>query len=339
MEKTAVIGAGAWGTTLALQLLKPGSRVILWEKFPAYAREMESARENPRFLPGHRLPAGITVTSRLGDAGGARFLVLAVPSFAFRETARALAAAGIRGPFLVATKGLEKKSASRLSQVLEEEIPGVSWSVLSGPNIATEIAGGMPAGTVCAGHDQPLNRLFQEILAGPALRVYTSRDPVGTEIGGALKNPLAIASGIAEGLGLGVNARATLLCRGLAEMARLVKAVGGQPETVSGLSGLGDLVTTCFSPLSRNHRFGVAVGRGERPRDLVAGSASVIEGYHAARPAVQLAARAGVEMPVAREVCRVLFHGRAPRKAVAELMSRPPAGEFQPRPEPGEAGK
>ncbi len=323
MEKIAVVGAGAWGTTLALLLAGPDRSVLLWEKFPDYARQLAGERENVKFLPGFELPENLDVTDDLALAASAPAVVLVTPSFACRETAGRLAAAGCRGPVLVATKGLEAGSGLRMSQVVAEAMPGVAWSVLSGPTIAREVAAGRPTAAVCAGPDEKLNFFFQDLFSTGHFRLYTSADAAGVEFGGALKNPLAIAAGIVEGLGLGDNAKATLLCRGLAEMARLGTALGGQERTFFGLSGLGDLITTACSPQSRNHRFGVAIGGGQPAGDYLKGQESVVEGYHSARPALKLAAGAGVEMPIVSQVAAVLFEGKPPAAAVRELMGRP----------------
>lgn len=327
MEETAVIGAGAWGTTLALLLAGQGRPVRLWEKFPAVAEQIAAAGENERFLPGFPLPGNIRVTSRTADLAGCTLFILVPPSFAFRDVVRAMTAARIGGPFLIATKGLEQETGRRPSEVLAAEAGPAPAAVLSGPTLAREIARGLPAGAVCAGSDPALTERFQALFTGTCLRVYTSSDPVGVEIGGALKNPLAIAAGIAAGLALGENALATLVCRGLAEMTRLGRALGGRADTFAGLSGLGDLVTTCSSRLSRNHRFGRAIGRGQDPQTLLEQATAVIEGYHSTRPALALAARHGVDLPIIGEVARVLFQGKEPRAAVRDLLNRPASGE------------
>ena len=323
MEIIAVIGAGAWGTTLALLLSRNGRQVILYEKFPEYGKVLAEKRENPKFLPGLTLPDEIRITASLEETKEAGLFILAPPSFAFRETVLNLAKTKVVGPFLIATKGLEEKTGFRMSEVLCFGMGRVNYAVLSGPNIARELAAGLPAGAVCAGENERFNALCQDVLNSEKFRIYTSLDPVGVELGGALKNPLAIAAGMAEGLGLGENTRAALLCRGLAEMARLGKALGGQERTFFGLSGLGDLITTANSPVSRNHRFGLAIARGEDPKSLIKKQESVVEGYYTVRPALMLAKEAGVEIPIIAKVAEVLFDGKPPAEAVKELMTRP----------------
>ncbi len=323
MEKIAVIGAGAWGTTLALLLHKKGKMVILYEKFPEYGRVLEKKRENPKFLPGVIIPKEIKITTNLEDVAWADGFILAPPSFAFRETVKNLSALQKKGRFLIVTKGLEEKTCFRMSQVLLAFTSEADFTVLSGPTIAREVASGLPAAAVCAGKKEESTAAWQKILSSETFRVYTSTDPVGTELGGALKNPLAIAAGISEGLGLGENTKATILCRGLAEMTRLGKALGGEERTFFGLSGLGDLITTATSPYSRNHRFGVAIGKGADPKELIDKQESVVEGYYTVRPALSLAEKYGVEMPITREVALVLFEGKDPTTAVRSLMTRP----------------
>jgi len=323
METIAVIGAGAWGTTLALLLARKGRRVILYEKFPNYGRVLMEKRENPKFLPGITLPDEIRITVSLEDVKEANFFILTPPSFAFRETASNLSKIKAKGPFLIATKGLEEKTGFRMSEVLRSEIGQIDYATLSGPTIARELAAGLPASAVCAGENENLNARCQDVLNSEKFRIYTSLDPIGVELGGALKNPMAIAAGIVEGLGLGENTKAALLCRGLAEMARLGKTLGGRERTIFGLSGLGDLITTASSPASRNHCFGLAIGRGKNPKAIIAGQESVIEGYYTVRPALMLSEKVGVEMPIFTQIAEVLFHDKNPAEAVRELMTRP----------------
>jgi glycerol-3-phosphate dehydrogenase (NAD(P)+) len=323
METIAIIGAGAWGTTLALQLSLNRKRVILYEKFPEYGKVMAEKRENIKFLPGLPLPDEIMITASLEETKKADLFILVPPSFAFRETVSNFSKIKVKGPFLIATKGLEEKTGFRMSEVLRSEMGRVNYAVLSGPNIAREVAIGLPASAVCAGKNKKLNAFCQNALNSEKFRIYASTDTIGVELGGALKNPLAIAAGIVAGLGFGENTKAALLCRGLAEMARLGKALGGQERTFFGLSGLGDLITTAHSPASRNHRFGVEIGRGGNPKSLIAKQESVVEGYYTVRPALMLAKKSGVEMPITEKVAEVLFGGKNPAGAVKELMTRP----------------
>ncbi|MFA5393245.1 MAG: NAD(P)H-dependent glycerol-3-phosphate dehydrogenase [Candidatus Ratteibacteria bacterium] len=323
MEKIAVIGAGAWGTTLALLLARKGKQVFLYEKFPDYGKVLIKKRENPKFLPGITLPEEIRITVSLEDVKEANFFILAPPSFAFRETAANLSGIKAKGPFLIATKGLEEKTGFRMSEILCSEIGPTDYAVLSGPTIARELASGLPASAVCAGNNENLNNRCRDIINSEKFRIYTSLDPIGCELGGALKNPLAIAAGIVEGLGLGENTKAALLCRGLAEMARLGKALGGREKTLFGLSGLGDLITTASSPASRNHCFGLAIGRGEDPKSIITGQESVVEGYYTIRPSLILSKKTGCEMPISAKIAEVLFEGKNPAETVRELMTRP----------------
>ncbi|MCX5642864.1 MAG: NAD(P)-dependent glycerol-3-phosphate dehydrogenase [Candidatus Omnitrophica bacterium] len=320
---TAVIGAGAWGTTLALLLARKGRQVILYEKFPDYGKVLMQKRENPKFLPGIKLPDEIKITVSLEDVKEAGLFILAPPSFAFRETASNLFKIKTDGFFLIATKGLEEGTGLRMSEVLRSEMGRINFAVLSGPTIARELAAGLPASAICAGENENLNALCQDILNSEKFRIYTSPDPIGCELGGALKNPLAIAAGIVEGLGLGENTKAALLCRGLAEIARLGKALGGKEKTIFGLSGLGDLITTASSPASRNHSFGLAIGRGEDPKSLIASQESVVEGYYTIRPSLLLSEKTGCEMPISTKIAEVLFNNKKPAEAVRELMTRP----------------
>ncbi|HHQ43161.1 MAG TPA: NAD(P)-dependent glycerol-3-phosphate dehydrogenase [Chromatiales bacterium] len=325
----AVLGAGAWGTALAVQLARRGRTVRLWSRDPAHAAEMARVRRNERHLPGVALPEGLEPTSDEAQAlaGGAVALV-AVPSAAFREVLRRFAP-GLRAPARVAwaTKGLEPGTGRLLHEVLAEEIPGARAAAVSGPTFAREVAAGLPTALTVASPDAGFAREVAGALHGGTLRAYTSGDLVGVELGGAVKNVLAIAAGIADGLGLGANTRAALITRGLAEMTRLGRALGGRPETFMGLAGLGDLVLTCTDDQSRNRRLGLALGRGLPPPAALAEVGAVVEGAHTAAEVVGLAARHAVEMPICEQVSRVLAGERTPTEAAEALLAREPKAE------------
>ena len=318
----AVLGDGGWGTTLALHLHRLGHTTWLWGAFPGYVKRLIRRRENVKFLPGIRLPQSLHITADLPKAvASADLVIVAVPSQYVRAVAsRAHRAAGKDTVFLSVAKGLEHGSLKRMSEVIGEELGSVPLAVLSGPNIATEIATGHPASSVVASANHALAAEIQRMLMSERLRIYTSTDVTGVELGGALKNPIAIAAGISDGLGFGANAKAALVTRGVVEMVRLGSSMGASMETFWGLSGLGDLVTTCLS--GRNRWLGEQLGRG-RPLKAVLGSTPmVIEGVETAKAAVALARRYGVELPIIEQVHAVLFRRRSPRAALQALMRR-----------------
>ncbi|MBI4216805.1 MAG: NAD(P)-dependent glycerol-3-phosphate dehydrogenase [Chloroflexi bacterium] len=333
MSQIAIIGATAWGTALGLLLARRGQRVALWARTAAEARQLQSDGENRARLPGFPFPEGLEVTSSLEAAlKGAEMAIIAVPSRRFRENAALLRDRLPPGvAVLSATKGLEEGTGRRMSQVLAEMLPTAlhpGICVLSGPNLAREIAQGLPATTVVAASRPETALQAQELLMSPAFRVYTNGDVVGVELGGAMKNVIALGAGMADGLGMGDNAKAALMARGLAEMTRLGVALGAQAFTFSGLAGLGDLVATCASPLSRNRFVGQELARGRRLGDILATMAGTAEGVPTTVAALLLAREVGVEMPIAQGMERVLFGGLDPRRAVAELMERPARPEF-----------
>ena len=322
----AVIGAGAWGTTLAALLAKNGHSVRLWVREPEVAAEIADTGVNSRFLPGIALPDGLLPTTEMTEAtAGADLLVMAVPSRWMRASAQALAAAAPSTcpPLVVVTKGLEIETGKRMSTVILEEMPMLpAIAALSGPNLAPEIARGDPAATVIASQDSAFACQVREIFTTPTFRPYSSADIIGLEVCGALKNVIALAAGMCEGLGYGDNAKAALLTRAVAEISRLVCHLGGQAETVAGLSGVGDLIATCASPMSRNHRVGLAVGQGIDYRQALGDSGQVAEGVPTTEAAVRLAKRLGVEMPICEQVYAILFEGRPAPSAVLSLMTR-----------------
>ncbi|WP_447977907.1 NAD(P)H-dependent glycerol-3-phosphate dehydrogenase [Candidatus Nitrospira bockiana] len=327
MQVLSVIGAGAWGTTLARHLAEPSHPVRLWAYEPEVARAINDTRENTLFLPGVRLPTSLTATHALEEAvAGSDVVVFAVPSHAARSVLIGLAPLLSKTvPIVSATKGIEEGSLKLMTQVMEEVLPSRvhrALTVLSGPSFAAEVCRGKPTATVLAGEDDGLVRRLQNVFMTPAFRVYSGRDVLGVQLGGALKNVMALAAGVVDGLELGHNARAALITRGLAEMIRLGTAMGADPRTFYGLSGVGDLVLTCTGPLSRNYTVGVKLGRGESLTDILKGTQTVAEGIHTSRAAAGLADRHGVEMPIVHEVHAVLFEGKSPHHAVGHLMER-----------------
>ncbi len=327
IEPIAVVGAGAWGTTLAKHLAGKGYQVRLWAYEPDVVEAIRGKRENQLFLPGVSLPAPVSATNVLAEAVcGCGLLVFAVPSHAARSALERMApllTAPV--PLISATKGIEETTFALMSQVIEDTLPsgmGRQLAVLSGPSFAIEVARGQPTAVVLAGQDAALVRRLQACLMTPVFRVYAGADLIGVQLGGALKNVMAVAAGVVDGLALGHNARAALITRGLAEMIRLGTAMGANPRTFYGLSGLGDLVLTCTGPLSRNHAVGVRLGRGDSLERVLSETRTVAEGVRTSRAAWGLAQRYGVDMPIVREVCAVLFEGKAPARAVADLMER-----------------
>jgi glycerol-3-phosphate dehydrogenase (NAD(P)+) len=325
----AVLGAGSWGTALAIHLGRVGTPVRLWARDPALAQAMRAARENARYLPGLALPDAVGVTAEAEEALDAvGTVVIAVPShFVEAVLARVADRVSPRAILVSATKGLEPRRGLRMSQLLADRLPGRTVAVLSGPSFAREVAQGQPTALVVACAGEAVAADLQRRLAGPALRIYTNRDVLGVELAGALKNVMAIATGLVDGLGLGENARAALITRGLAEIVRLGTAVGAQPATFAGLAGLGDLVLTCTGTQSRNHALGREIARG-RPLGLVeAGTPMVAEGVRTVSSAIRMAHEAGVEMPICEEVAAVLFEGKPVAEALASLLAREPRPE------------
>jgi glycerol-3-phosphate dehydrogenase (NAD(P)+) len=316
MSSVAVIGAGAWGTALAIQAARAGNHVTLWARDPARAGAIAASRENPH-LPGVRLPEPIQVMSVPPEA--ADLALLAAPTQHLR-TVLGLLAPGL-APLVVCAKGVEQATLRLPLEIVAEMHPGTPAAVLTGPNFAHEIAAGLPAAAVIAANDAALRETVAAALGTPSFRLYGNDDPIGAQVGGAAKNVIAIAAGAVIGAGLGENARAALMTRGLAELARLATALGGRAETVMGLSGLGDLLLTCTGAASRNYSLGLALGRGERLADVLAARSSVTEGV-ATAPA--LVARAqGVDLPVCAAVASLLAGRTTLAEAIAALLARP----------------
>ncbi len=325
LEPVAVLGAGSWGTCLAWLLALKGTPVRLWTRDPAHAQTLAQCRENSRYLPGIAFPTSLTPTSNLGEAlERASTAVIAVPAAGVRETVANLADSAVT--VLIAAKGLERGTGLRLSEVAAEALGAGSAervAVLSGPNLAGEIVKKLPTATVIASRSAETATRLQVLVSHPFFRVYTNSDVTGVELGGALKNPLAIAAGISDALGFGENTKATLLTRGLAEITRIGVASGAKASTFSGLAGLGDLLATAHSPLSRNYRLGKALGEGQTLAAAQAALGHVAEGVPTTAAAVVLADRLGVEAPVMAALNGILYEGATVADAVGALLSRP----------------
>jgi len=326
MPKIAIIGTTAWGITLGVVLAHKGLDVRLWARTEPEASELRSAGPNPALLPGIVFPPRLSITSLLSEAlADAKAVILAVPSQTMRQNIK-LVAGYLNGSMLVmsAAKGLEIGSNKRMSQVIAEEIEPHFWSnicVLSGPNLSREILRDLPAATVVAAESEAIARIAQKLLTAPNFCVYTNTDVIGVELGGALKNIIALGAGMADGLGYGDNAKAAFITRGLTEMTALGVALGANPLTFSGLAGLGDLIATCASPLSRNHYVGVALTKGYSLTEITDSMDGVAEGVSTTFVAWNLAQQMGLEMPITEKIYQVLYSGVDPRQAAAELIA------------------
>jgi glycerol-3-phosphate dehydrogenase (NAD(P)+) len=331
VTEVAVLGAGSWGTAISLVLGDAGASVRLWARRSTVAASIRAEGENSAYLPGVRLPDGVIATDDVRAAlSGAEVAVLAVPSQTLRGNLLEWREFLPRdAPLLSLAKGIELGTCKRMSEVVAE-VTGAGperIAVLTGPNLAREIAGRQPAAAVIASHDEGLAAALQDTLRTNWFRPYTNADVVGCELAGAVKNVIALAVGMAGGMGLGDNAKASLVTRGLAETARLGVALGADPLTFSGLAGLGDLAATCFSPLSRNRSLGERLGRGVSLADAVAATGQTAEGVKSAESVLELAARHGVDMPITEQVVRVVHDGASPAEAVQLLMGRSPKAE------------
>jgi glycerol-3-phosphate dehydrogenase (NAD(P)+) len=326
LSRISVLGAGAWGTALALSLARRGGhQLCLWSHSPALAEQLSDAGENLQYLPGFILPVDIYVTSDLPRAIFESDILLCVtPSQHLRGVISHIAPMLTRNQIILsASKGLEETSFLRMSQVIAS-VTGNPLGVLSGPSFAQEVAANIPTALVAASHSNQVAQTIQRDFSSPSLRVYTNDDVTGIELGGSLKNVIALAAGVANGLNLGHNSSAALITRGIAEITRLAVACGGRRQTLAGLSGIGDLVLTCTGALSRNRAVGVELGRGRQLPDIIAGlNGKVAEGIQSTAAALGLAARYGVEMPITEQMDAILHHNKSPKEAIRELMSRP----------------
>lgn len=329
MTRVAVVGAGSWGTAVAA-LAASNTSTILWARREDLANEVRTGHTNRTYLPDAQLPEALEATSDLEEAvSGSDVVVMGVPSHGFRDILVGLAPyvrAGV--PVVSLTKGVEQGTLKRMTELISEVLPANPGGVLTGPNLAREVVAGQPAASVIALADESIAGELQPLFSTPSFRVYTNPDVVGAEVAGALKNVMAIAAGMADGMGLGDNAKAALITRGLAELTRLGIALGGQPLTFAGLAGIGDLVATCMSRQSRNRHVGEELGRGRSVDQIVSDMKMVAEGVKTSRAVVGLAEAHGVDMPIAAEVVAVLYDGRTPAEGLLSLMSRDPKQEL-----------
>ena len=329
IKNISVIGDGGWGTTLAILLSHKKYNVTLWGAFPEYVEDLKSKRVNTKFLPGINIPDEVIITSSMDEATkGKDLIVLAVPSQHMRSVLVRLKAYKFsKEIFVSVTKGIENKTLKRMSEVIKEILGDVGLVVLSGPTIAHEVALRIPTTIVASSEDTESAKAVQDVFMTDAFRVYASGDIIGTELGGSLKNVIAIAAGISDGLKFGTNAKAALLTRGLVEMVRLGVAMGAKKETFYGLSGLGDLATTCISSYSRNRHFGEEIGAGMVLKDALKETEMVVEGVATTQSAYDLAKKYKIDMPITSEIYKVIYENKDPKKAVFDLMTRPPKVE------------
>ncbi len=326
MVKVTVLGSGGWGMALALSAYNKGCSVTLWSPFKSEVELLNEKRTNERLLKDVYLPQDIYITDDLSCVRGSTLTIIATPSIAVREVAAKLKTQEDYGIVVNVAKGFEKDSLKRLSQVISEELPESPVTVLSGPSHAEEVARNVPTSLVCASKSLPAAQAVQNILTSETLRIYTSNDLEGVELGGAVKNIIAIAAGVCEGLKLGDNTKAALITRGLAEMSRLGVCMGAKEFTFSGLAGVGDLIVTCMSQHSRNNRFGYKVGSGV-PIEQALKEVGTVEGYFAAEMANSLAEKYHIEMPIVNECYNILYKSKSPKNALYDLMRRPSRSE------------
>lgn len=325
MRKIAIIGDGGWGTALSVVLSQKGHDVSLWGFFKDYIESVAKTRENVKFLKGVAIPRSIKVTASLEEAiSGASAVILAVPSKYLRSVLENLKKIAEKDAvYISATKGIESDTLLRMSEVATGVLgKGIKIVAVSGPSIAVEVVKGLPTTLVAASRDMDLARDVQEILMCGVLRVYTSDDVIGVELGGSLKNIIAIAAGASDSLGFGTNTKAAILTRGLAEIKRLGTEMGARQETFAGLSGLGDLITTCISPYSRNRWFGEMLGKGKKAENIIKETEMVVEGVTTAKSAFELSKKYNVDMPLTREVYEIIYKNKPPKEAVKDLLLR-----------------
>lgn len=324
MSKISVIGSGGWGTAVAVMLAENGHEVTLWSYLEEERQNLKKYRENKPFLPGVKLPDNIIFTSKLEDClSGRDIIVTATPSHAIRTTARNMAKYIKDGQIIVnISKGIEEGTYLTLSKVIKQEIPNCEIAVMSGPSHAEEVSRKIPTTNVVAAENEKIAVFVQDVFMNPNFRVYTNPDVLGVELGGSLKNVIALCAGIIDGMNLGDNTKAALMTRGLVEMSRLGVAMGAQPETFNGLSGVGDLIVTCTSMHSRNRRAGILIGQGKTAEEAQNEVKMVVEGVRTCRAAKELSDKVGIEMPIVNEAYKVLFEGMPAKDAVGNLMGR-----------------
>lgn len=324
VKTISIIGDGSWGTTLGIHLAKLKRNVLIWGAFPDYVAATKKLRENKKFLPGFKIPPSIRMTSDIHEAiAFGDLIVLAAPSEYLESTLERVRITDYKDKlFLSVVKGIQPKTHLRMSEIIYHVLGQVPLAVLAGPTIAKETASGQITTAVIASSDQKLAQTIQRVFASPAFRIYTNTDVVGAEIGGSVKNVIAIACGVCDGLGLGTNAKSAILTRGLAEMTRLGIALGGRSETFYGLSGLGDLATTCFSPNSRNRSVGEALGQGKKIKTIIGAMHMVAEGVITAQGVYELSRKKKIPMPIVEQVYKIVFESKNARQAMADLMNR-----------------
>ncbi|HEY2138974.1 MAG TPA: NAD(P)H-dependent glycerol-3-phosphate dehydrogenase [Chthoniobacterales bacterium] len=324
IENTAIIGAGGWGTALAILWAKRGNAITLWGNDPGRTAKLRETRENNEYLPGIRLPDSVQVTSEIGDCTGADLIVFVTPSVVLRSVAQRLKTANLSSSavLLSGTKGIEHGTGLRMTEVMHAVFPDNTVAVLSGPNLAVEVSRELPTAAVLGCRNPDCAEELQSYLGSERFRIYSSDETIGIELGGALKNVFAIAAGASDGFGLGDNSKAALVTRSLAELLRLGTAMGGNPRTFYGLSGAGDLIATCFSQLSRNRRVGERLGRGETLQQICASTHMVAEGIPTAKSAYECARKLQIETPIIDQIYSVVHEGKRPDQAMQELLGR-----------------
>jgi glycerol-3-phosphate dehydrogenase (NAD(P)+) len=328
--KITVLGDGGWGTALAVVLSEKGNEVILWSNFPDYADTLNKTRENKKFLPGINIPDNIRISSNINESVEfAELVILAIPSKYMRDICKKVRISRNTKSILSVAKGLELGSLKRMSEVISEEIPDIPVAVLSGPSHAEEVGKRLPTAVVVAAKDIKCAENIQNVFMGDRFRVYTSSDIIGVEIGGSLKNVIAIAVGVCEGLGLGDNSKTALMTRGLAEIARLGVSQGARRETFTGLSGMGDVIVTCISKYGRNLRFGHMLAEGKSVQQALSSTEMVFEGVTTANAAYELGRKCNIEMPITNEVYNVIYKEKPYKQAIQDLMKRAPKQETE----------
>jgi len=329
INNITILGDGGWGTALAIMLSKKGYRVTLWSAFKDYAKQLDEKRINAKFLPGINIPKNIKITNCLEKTRDSELIILGVPSIYLRSVLKKLNKIDLKNKILLsAVKGIEDKTLLRMSEVITQELGNVKIAVLSGPTIAREVANLVPTTAVVACKNTKIAILLQHVLMTPRFRVYRHTDIIGVELGGSLKNVIAIACGISDGLGFGTNAKAALLSRGLAEISRLGIKLGANEKTFGGISGLGDLVTTCISTYSRNRTVGEQLGKGQNAKTIIKNMEMVAEGVYTVKAAYALSKKHKVDMPITKEIYNVIYNNKSPIKAVNDLMNRSKKSEI-----------
>lgn len=323
MSKINVIGSGGWGTAVAIMLANNGHDIMLWSYMEQESKDLKKYRENKPFLPGIAIPDSVKFTCDIAKCGCADMIITAVPSHAMRQTAKKLSPYIKEGQLILnISKGLEENTLATMSQVLREEIPQGEIAIMSGPSHAEEVSRGIPTTNVVAASSEDIANKIQDMVMNPLFRIYTNLDMLGVELGGSLKNVIALCAGILDGLNMGDNTKAALITRGIVEISRLGVAMGANPETFNGLSGIGDLIVTCTSMHSRNRRAGILIGQGKSCEEATAEVKMVVEGVKTCHATKQLADKVGVEMPIVNEAYKVLFEGMPVKDAIPNLMSR-----------------